>query len=129
MNNLLKSAVAGHGGQERWKQLRSVRSILSVTGSLWESKEMADSLVGIEIEVWIHEQKVITNLPLRKKRFLFQPDLLVIESESGHKRTEYENPRKAFAEMSQTTPWEDVHVAYFASSTFMVGRKWSGTGL
>jgi hypothetical protein len=115
MNNLLKSAVAGHGGQDRWKQLRSIRSSLSVTGALWESKGMADSLKGIEIEVWIHEQKVVTNLPLRKKRFIFQPDLLVIESESRQKRTEYENPRKAFAEMSQTTPWEDVHVAYFNS--------------
>jgi hypothetical protein len=115
MNNLLKSAITGHGGQERWKQLRSVRSSLSVTGALWASKGMADSLIGIEIEVLIHEQKVITNLPLQKKRFFFQPDLLVIESESGQKRTEYKNPRKAFEGMSQTTPREEVHVAYFNS--------------
>jgi hypothetical protein len=115
MNNLLESAISGHGGQERWKELRSIRSTLSVTGALWESKGMIDPLIGIEIEVWIHEQKVVTNLPLRKKRFLFQPDLIVIESESGQERTEYENPRKAFAEISQTTPWEDVHVAYFNS--------------
>jgi len=115
MTNLLESVITAHGGQKRWKQLQSVRSSLSVTGALWNSKGMADSLKGIEIEAWIHEQKVVTNLPLRKKRFLFQPDLVVIESESGQERIEYENPRKAFEGLSQTTPWKDVHVAYFNS--------------
>jgi hypothetical protein len=115
MNNLLESAIAAHGGEERWRHLRSMRASLSVTGALWESQGRADFLKEIEIEVQLHEQKVVTNLPFEQKRFLFQPDLVVIESEAGQKRTEHVNPRKAFERISQTKPWEDVHVAYFNS--------------
>jgi hypothetical protein len=115
MNNLLQAAITAHGGQERWRHLRSMRASLSVTGALWESHGMADFLKEIEIEAQLHEQKVITNLPSRRKRFHFQPDLVVIESESGQERTEHVHPRKAFEGMSQTGRWEEVHVAYFNS--------------
>jgi hypothetical protein len=115
MNDLLEFAMTAHGGQERWKGLQSVRAKLSVSGALWESKGMAGVLEGIEIEAQLHEQKVITDLPSRQKRFIFRPDLIFIESELGKRRTEHANPRSAFAELSQTAPWEDVHVAYFNS--------------
>ena len=115
MNNLLESAITAHGGRERWKSLRSVRATLSVMGALWESVGKAGFLEGIEIEAQLHEQRVITELPSQKKRFLFQPELVVIESESGQKRREYANPRKVFEGPDRTRPWEDVHVAYFNS--------------
>lgn len=83
MNDLLEFAMTAHGGQERWKGLQSVRAKLSVSGALWESKGMAGVLEGIEIEAQLHEQKVITDLPSRQKRFIFQPDLIFIESELG----------------------------------------------
>jgi hypothetical protein len=115
MNDVLASAITAHGGRERWKQLRSVRASLSVTGALWESVGKAGFLKGIEIEAQLHEQKVITELPSEKKRFRFQPELVVIESESGLKRREYANPRKIFEGMARTRAWEEVHVAYFNS--------------
>ncbi|HEY3900238.1 MAG TPA: hypothetical protein VGM54_16635 [Chthoniobacter sp.] len=115
MNQLLELAIAAHGGQGRWKHLRSLRANLSVTGALWASRGVAGWLKEIEIEAQLHEQKVITSLPSKKKRFIFQPDLVVIESESGQERSAHVNPRKAFEGLSATTPFEDVHVAYFNS--------------
>ena len=44
MNNLLESAIAAHGGQERRKHLPSLRASLSVKGALWESHGMANLL-------------------------------------------------------------------------------------
>jgi hypothetical protein len=116
MNELLEFAIRAHGGQERWMDLRSVRAKLSVTGALWESQGVSEALKGIDIEASLHEQKVITDLPSQQKRYIFQPDLIIVESQSGKTRTRFANPRMTFAWPSQTTRWEDVHVAYFNNS-------------
>lgn len=115
MNQLLKAAIASHGDLKHWEHLRTLRASLSVTGALWEAHGVGDCLKEIELGVQLHEQRVITTLPLQRKRYRFQLGLVVVESESGQKRSEYLHPRKAFAGMGATTPWEDVHVAYFNS--------------
>ena len=115
MNNLLETAIVAHGGLERWKRLKSLKASLSVTGALWETVGKAGFLKDIEIDLQLHEQKFITELPSQKKRFIFQPKLVVIESESGQERREFANPRKAFEGMDRTTPWQDIHIAYFNS--------------
>ena len=38
MNDLLESAVAAHGGLDRWNQVKSITVDASITGALWSLK-------------------------------------------------------------------------------------------
>jgi hypothetical protein len=42
MNHLLESAVAAHGGLDRWNQVKSITVDASVTGALWAVKSKGD---------------------------------------------------------------------------------------
>jgi hypothetical protein len=42
MNELLEVAVKAHGGLERWNQLKSLKSNMSITGTLWQVKSRPD---------------------------------------------------------------------------------------
>jgi len=43
MNDLLQVTVNAHGGPERWKQLKTVKSSVSITGGIWQLKGKPDS--------------------------------------------------------------------------------------
>ena len=38
MNDLLKLAMEGHGGAQRWEQLSRFRAAASITGAIWALK-------------------------------------------------------------------------------------------
>ena len=42
VNDLLKLAIAGHGGPRRWEQLSRFRVAASITGAIWALKGQAD---------------------------------------------------------------------------------------
>jgi hypothetical protein len=42
MNHLLESAVAAHGGLDRWNQVKSITVDASITGALWAVKSKGD---------------------------------------------------------------------------------------
>jgi hypothetical protein len=54
MNDLLQVAVDAHGGLSRWKQLKRVRSNLSITGAIWQMKGKPDVLEDVSIEAELH---------------------------------------------------------------------------
>ena len=113
MSELLTSALAAYGGLDRWNELTSIRARLSVTGGLFASKGTAGQLEGIEMEAQLHEQKLVTYFPEKKKRWVFQPNSIVVEADSGEKLAEYSDPRRSFRGNEAT--WEEVHLAYFDS--------------
>jgi hypothetical protein len=113
MSELLTSALAAHGGLDRWNKLTSIRARLSVTGALFASKGIAGQLEGIEMEVQLHEQKVVTYFPAKKRRWVFQTNSIVVEADSGEKLAEYSYPRGSF--QGNEASWEEVHLAYFDS--------------
>jgi len=113
MSELLTSALAAHGGLDQWNQLTSIRARLSVTGGLFTAKGTAGQLDGIEMEAQLHEQKVVTYIAGKKKRWVFQPNSIVIEADSGEKLAEHSYPRRSFR--GNEAFWEEVHLAYFNS--------------
>lgn len=44
MHDLLETAVAAHGGLDRWKQIRSITVDASITGAFWSFKNQSDTL-------------------------------------------------------------------------------------
>ena len=51
MNDLLDSAVAAHGGLDRWNQVKSITVDASITGALWSLKSKGDTLKDVRFEV------------------------------------------------------------------------------
>src|SRR6266567_1290136 len=51
MNDLLESAVAAHGGLDRWNQVKSITVDASITGALWALKSKGDALKDVRFEV------------------------------------------------------------------------------
>ena len=51
MNYLLDSAVAAHGGLDRWNQVKSITVDASITGALWALKSKGDALKDVRFEV------------------------------------------------------------------------------
>ena len=56
MNELLELAVDAAGGLDRWKQLKSVRASMSITGAIYHLKGKPDVLKDITVEAQLQEQ-------------------------------------------------------------------------
>jgi hypothetical protein len=51
MNSLLESAVAAHGGLDRWNQIKSITFDASIAGAFWHVKGKGDALKDVRLEV------------------------------------------------------------------------------
>jgi hypothetical protein len=115
MTSLLKLATDAHGGVDRWKQLKTLKAHLSVTGAIWHVKGKPDILKDIRIELPLHEERLITHLVGQNRRFVFTPHQVSVEDEQGHLIDSRKDPRRAFEGQTYETPWDDLHIAYFDS--------------
>lgn len=115
MNNLLEMAVEAHGGLARWKQLSTLKAKISEGGVVWEMKGKAEALKEVQIEVSLHTERLVTDLVQPRRRFVFTPQRVEIKTEDGTIEASRDNPREAFKDFRQETPWDDLHVAYFNS--------------
>jgi hypothetical protein len=115
MTDLLQLAVEAHGGLERWKRLTTVKASLSSTGAIWHIKGRPDVLKNIQMEVSLHEQRVMTHYLDQKRRTIFVPGEIISETDEGKLLERRVNPRASFEGQTRETPWDDIHVAYFQS--------------
>jgi hypothetical protein len=115
MNDLLKLAVKAHGGLERWNRLKAIKADLSITGGIWYVKGRPDVLKAVTLEALLHEEKLVIHYRDQNRRTTFEPHLIVSETEDGRLLERRENPLESFAGQVRETPWDDIHVAYFAS--------------
>ena len=115
MNELLKLAVKAHGGLERWNVLKAVKVDMSITGGIWYVKGKPDVLKDVTVEARLHEEKLVIHYRDQNRRTTFDPQLIISETEDGKLLERRENPRESFAGQVRETPWDDIHVAYFAS--------------
>jgi hypothetical protein len=115
MNELLKFALAAHGGMERWTELTELKADLFVTGALWQVKNQVDALRHIRVEADLHQQRITTHIMGQNKRLHFAPDFVSAETEDGTLLERQNQPRASFSGQQLRTPWDDLHVAYFDS--------------
>jgi hypothetical protein len=114
MNNLLESAVAAHGGLDRWNQITSITVAASVTGALWALKNQADALNDVNFEADTTRERLTIDFTGQDKQALFEPRRVVIQHRDGTLIDARDDPEKAFDGHQLQTPWDDIHLAYFA---------------
>jgi hypothetical protein len=114
MNDLLNSAVEAHGGLERWNEVKAIKVEASITGAIWYVKGKADFLKSVLLTIDTQNEHVTVDFPGQNKRAIFQPYRVVIETVEGTLVEARDDPEKAFAAQSRETPWDDIHVSYFA---------------
>jgi hypothetical protein len=113
MNDLLDSAVAAHGGLDRWNQVMSITFDASITGAFWHLKGKGDALKDVRLEVDTTRQLVTINFAGQDKRSVYEPRRVVVQRGDGTLIEARDDPERSFDGHQFETPWDDVHLAYF----------------
>jgi hypothetical protein len=113
MNDLLESAVAAHGGLDRWNQVKSITVGASITGAFWHLKGQDDALKDVRFEVDTTRERLAMEFAGQDKRSVFEPHRVVIQRRDGAPIAARDDPEKSFAGHQLETPWDDLHLAYF----------------
>lgn len=113
MNDLLDTAVAAHGGLDRWNAITSITVDASVTGALWSLKNQDDALKDVRFEVDTTRQRLTLDFTGQDKRAVFEPGRVVLQRRDGTLIDSRDDPERSFDGHQLQTPWDDIHLAYF----------------
>jgi len=113
MNELLDTAVAAHGGLDRWNQVTSISFDASVTGAFWHLKGQGDALKDVRLEVDTTRQLVTIEFAGQGRRSVFEPHRVAVQRLDGTLIETRDDPERSFDGHQFETPWDDVHLAYF----------------
>ena len=83
MNDLLESAVAAHGGLDRWNQVTAITVDASITGALWHVKGNADAVKAVRLEANTKRQLLTMDYVGHDKQSVFEPSRVVIQRRDG----------------------------------------------
>ncbi|MGY4929373.1 hypothetical protein [Streptomyces sp. 900105755] len=115
MTNLLDLILEAHGGLQRWREATTIRAHGSMGGLLWTLRGQQGILATADMTVEVQQQRMVyegfTGPGLRG---VFTPDRVAIERRDGEVVAERPSPRDAFAGHGPQTPWDELHVLYFA---------------
>jgi hypothetical protein len=116
MNDLLDFALDAHGGLKRWNAFSKLRAEVSLDGAIWHLKQQPGLLTDKVCEIDTHAERLsITPFSAANRRSVFVPDRLTVEAFDGTVVESRNDPETAFAGQVRETPWDKIHVAYFAS--------------
>jgi hypothetical protein len=114
VSDLLESAVAAHGGLDRWNQVKSITVDASITGALWYVKSKGDALKDVRFEVDTTRQLLTMDFVGQDKRSVFEPLRVVIQRRDGVLIDARDDPERSFDGHQLETPWDNIHLAYFS---------------
>jgi hypothetical protein len=115
VNDLLKLAIAVHGGLRRWEQLSRFRVAASITGAIWTLKGQAGLLDGVVLAGETRDQRLtIAPFPRAGQYATWEPYRQTIETADGVLVAERRDPAAAFAGTTRSAPWDELQAAYFA---------------
>ncbi|MCX5052542.1 hypothetical protein [Streptomyces sp. NBC_00474] len=114
MNDLLDAAVAAHGGLDRWNQVKSITVDASITGALWSLKSQKDALKDVRFEVDTTRERLTMDFTGQDKRSVFEPRRVVLQRRDSALIDARDDPEMSFVGHQLQTPWDDIHLAYFA---------------
>jgi hypothetical protein len=111
---LLAEVIESHGGAELWRQLRRFCARVSINGTLLAGKGKADALKDVVIDGSTRDQFLrLTGFTAPDRRATYRPDRVTVESLDGQVLAACNEPRAAFASHTDSTEWDDLHLAYF----------------
>ena len=115
MTDLLDRAVAAHGGLDRFNQFKTISGYTVLGGALWLLKGQA-GVLSVHATIDLHQEHAsFAPFKLPNQRAVFTPERVAVETNEGAVVAERVNPRAAFAGHVRETPWDDLHLTYFAS--------------
>jgi hypothetical protein len=115
MNDLLALAIKAHGGLKRWHELQSVSAHLDNGGVIWLMKGQSEFIHPSRVTASLHVQKASHEPFLASnQRTSVEPHRVAIETLDGKIIEERLHPRDSFKGHSMETPWDRIHLAYFA---------------
>jgi len=116
MNSLLAFALEAHGGLERWNAFSQLSAEVSIDGAIWHLKQQPGMLTDKVVTINTREQHVIiAPFTAPERHSVFVPGMLTLETLDGAALETRADPAAAFAGQTLQTPWDHLHVAYFAS--------------
>jgi hypothetical protein len=117
MNDLLKLAIEGHGGLQRWEQLSRFRAAASITGAIWALKgHPGGPLDQVVLEGETRDQRMtITPFSGPGRCTTWEPDRQTVETTDGELIAARPDPAASFVGTTRDSPWDEFQVAYFAS--------------
>jgi len=113
MNDLLESAIAAHGGIDRWSQVTAITVNASVNGALFHVKGKPDALKDVRFEADTKRQRLTMDYVGQDKQSVFEPSRVVIQRRDGELIDARDEPEGSFGGHQLETPWDDIHLAYF----------------
>ncbi|MEU1371563.1 hypothetical protein ABZ454_36335 [Streptomyces sp. NPDC005803] len=115
MTRLLDLVVEAHGGLDRWREARTIRARGSIGGLLWTLRSQQGILATVDMTVDVQRQRVVyEGFTSPELCGVFTPDRVAIERRDGEVVAERTSPRQAFVGHGSDTPWDELHVLYFA---------------
>jgi hypothetical protein len=114
-DGLLDRVVEAHGGLERWHEVRYLDVRLTVSGGLFQIKGQPEGLHDVLMRIETQRPAVIF-APFGRPdcRGHFTPTRVWIEDREGSVVEERADPLASFAGHVLTTPWDRLHLLYFA---------------
>ena len=79
MNDLLASAIAAHGGADRWDRIQTIAVDAAITGAFWQIKGQGDALTNVHFVVDTTRERLTMDLVGQDRRWVFQPDRVVLQ--------------------------------------------------
>lgn len=115
MSDLTARVIEAHGGLDRYAQYESATVDFRSGGALWTMKGQEGVFDRAAVRVDLHRQHA-SHSPFTAPglRTSFTAERVAVETYSGEVLSERRSPRDAFAGHTLETPWDDLHVAYFA---------------
>ena len=115
MNSLVSLTVDAHGGLERWRRFEQVSAHLRNDGVLWALKHQQGVIDDVNVRVALRREWA-SHSPFVEPNWQtsFEPHRVAIESTDGRVVEERLWPRDSFAGHQVDSPWDRLHLAYFA---------------
>ncbi|MER6345176.1 hypothetical protein ACWC10_34405 [Streptomyces sp. NPDC001595] len=115
MSDLTAKVIEAHGGLDRYTQYDAVTVDFRSGGALWAMKGQEGVFDRAAVRVDLRRQHA-SHYPFTAPglRTSFSADRVAVENDFGEVQAERRSPRDAFAGHTLETPWDDLHVAYFA---------------
>jgi hypothetical protein len=115
VDTLARETIDAHGGLARWRQFEHASAHLRTGGVLWTLKQQPGVLADVHVHVALRREWA-SHAPFIEPtwRTSFEPGRVAIETTDGRVVDERFAPRDAFAGHVLTTPWDRLHLAYFA---------------
>ncbi|QUQ65716.1 hypothetical protein [Kutzneria sp. CA-103260] len=115
MSDLLDLVLEAHGGLDRWRRVQQVRARLDLTGPTFVALGQGTTLVGVDVEVHVHEQcTVFAGFTGPGRRGVYTPDLVTVTEADGTVLAQRGAPRESYPLGDADAGWDALHALYFA---------------